>query len=98
MIPAGFAWLGAGLAVGLAALGTGIGIGMLAAKSVEAVARQPEATRSVQRFMIIGIVFVEVQVLYALLIALQLMAKKPAVEAEHLAPPPTNIVAEVVVK
>ncbi len=69
------AWLGAGLAIGLAALGTGIGIGILSARGVEAAARQPEAAGTIQRMMILGIAFIEAICLYALLIALMLVAK-----------------------
>lgn len=75
MQPEGFAWLGAGLAIGLAALGTGIGIGMLAAKSVEAAARQPEAMPQIQKIMILGVAFIEALCLYALLIAFTLTGK-----------------------
>jgi len=75
MQPEAFAWLGAGLAIGLAALGTGIGIGMLASKSVEAAARQPEAIPQIQKLMILGIAFIEALCLYALLIAFNLAGK-----------------------
>ena len=82
MGPEGAAWIGAGLGIGLAALGTGIGIGMLGAKSVEAAARQPEASAMVQRLMILAIAFIEALCLYALLIAILLVGKggehKPA--------------------
>jgi F-type H+-transporting ATPase subunit c len=86
-----FAWLGAGIAIGLAALGTGIGIGYLAGKSVEAAARQPEAGGMIQRMMILAIAFVEALCLYALLVALVLAGKgrseAGAAGAEAGAPP-----------
>lgn len=69
------AWLSAGLGIGLAALGTGIGIGILAGKSVEATARQPEAGPTIQRMMILGIAFIEALCLYALLVAIMLTGK-----------------------
>jgi F-type H+-transporting ATPase subunit c len=75
MPPEGFAWLSAGLGIGLAALGTGIGIGMLASKSVEAVARQPEAAGQIQKLMILAIAFIEALCLYALLVSLNLAGK-----------------------
>ncbi len=75
MEPQGMAWLAAGLAIGLAALGTGIGIGMLASKSVEAAARQPESSGTIQRLMILGIAFIEALCLYALLVAIMLVSK-----------------------
>ena len=70
-----WAWLGAGIAIGLAALGTGLGIGFLAGKSVEAAARQPQASGAIQRMMILAIAFIEALCLYALLVAIMLTAK-----------------------
>jgi len=96
MQPEGFAWLGAGLAIGLAALGTGIGIGTLASKSVEAIARQPEAAGQVQKLMILAIAFIEALCLYALLIAFTLIGKgKDASANAHQTqePPPPAIEA-----
>jgi len=49
----------AGLAYGLAAIGPGIGIGYLVGKSVEAMARQPEAAGMVRTTMFLGIAFTE---------------------------------------
>ena len=75
MTPEAFAWLGAGLGIGIAALGTGIGIGVLAGKGLEAAARQPESAGAIQRMMILGIAFIEALCLYALLVAIMLIAK-----------------------
>ena len=69
------AFIGAGLAIGLAALGTGVGIGILGAKSMEGIARQPEAQNSIRINMIIVIAFIEAIALYALVISLILAAK-----------------------
>lgn len=69
------AFFGAGLAIGLAALGTGIGIGILGAKSMEGIARQPEAQNSIRINMIIAIAFIEAIALYALVVSLILAAK-----------------------
>ena len=80
MTPEGMAWLGAGLGIGLAALGTGIGIGLLGSKSVEAVARQPEVSGTVQRLMLIGAAFIEALCLYALVVAFFLILKAPGGE------------------
>lgn len=71
----GLALLGAGLAIGLGALGPGIGIGMLVAKSVESMARQPEAAGTVRTAMFIGMAFAEAIALYALVIAFILLGK-----------------------
>ena len=50
---------GAGIAYGAAAIGPGIGIGYLVGKSVEAMARQPEAAGMVRTTMFLGIAFTE---------------------------------------
>ena len=76
----GLAWLAAGIGIGLAALGTGIGIGILTSKSVEGVARQPEASGTIQRLMLIGAAFIEALCLYALLVAFALIRKSGASE------------------
>lgn len=75
MTSAALAWLGAGVAIGLGAIGPGVGIGMLVAKSVEAMARQPEAAGIVRTTMFIGIAFAEAIALYALVIAFILLSK-----------------------
>lgn len=94
MHPEGMAWIGAALAIGLAALGTGIGIGILAGKSVEAAARQPEAVGQIQKLMILAIAFIEALCLYALLVAFMLIGKGQAeiVEPETM---PSAPVAEI---
>jgi F-type H+-transporting ATPase subunit c len=51
--------LSAGFAYGLAAIGPGIGIGYIVGKSVEAMARQPEAAGMVRTTMFLGVAFAE---------------------------------------
>jgi F-type H+-transporting ATPase subunit c len=51
--------ISAGFAYGLAAIGPGIGIGYLVGQSVQAMARQPEATGMVRTTMFIGIALTE---------------------------------------
>ena len=55
---------------GLAAIGPGIGIGYLVGKSVEAMARQPEATSQIRTTMMMGLVFIETVIIYALIVAI----------------------------
>ena len=62
--------LGAGLAIGLGALGPGIGIGLLAAKAMEALGRNPEASGIIQQNMILAIAFAEAIAIYALVVAI----------------------------
>ncbi|MEY3266082.1 MAG: synthase subunit [Actinomycetota bacterium] len=56
---AGLTALGAGLAYGVAAIGPALGIGNIVGKSVEAMARQPEAAGMVRTTMFLGIAFTE---------------------------------------
>jgi F-type H+-transporting ATPase subunit c len=92
MTPEGYAWISAGVAIGVAAAGTGIGIGILGAKSVEAAARQPEAAGAIQRMMILAIAFIEALCLYALLIAILLVNKGQ--EASSMQPEAQTVSAE----
>jgi F-type H+-transporting ATPase subunit c len=58
------------IAIGLGAIGPGLGIGMIAAKGLEAIGRNPEATSKIQTNMILGMAFAEAIAIYALVIAL----------------------------
>lgn len=51
--------IGKGLVYGLGTIGPGIGIGYLVGKSIESMARQPEARGMVTTWMFVGIAFVE---------------------------------------
>lgn len=59
MDPKAFAFLAAGIGVGLSVIGAGIGIGKLAAAALEAAGRQPEAIGKLQTMMIIPAVLIE---------------------------------------
>jgi F-type H+-transporting ATPase subunit c len=61
--------VGKGLVYGLAAIGPGIGIGYLVGKSVEAMARQPEAAGMVRTTMFLGIAFVEALALFGFVLS-----------------------------
>ncbi|ANS76146.1 ATP synthase F0F1 subunit C [Paenibacillus yonginensis] len=53
------AFIAAAIAVGLGALGAGIGNGLIVSKTVEGIARQPEAKSTLQTTMFIGVGLVE---------------------------------------
>jgi F-type H+-transporting ATPase subunit c len=61
--------IGKGLVYGLGAIGPGIGIGFLVGKSVEAMARQPEAAGMVRATMFLGIAFVEALALFGFVLS-----------------------------
>ncbi|BFH10784.1 MULTISPECIES: F0F1 ATP synthase subunit C [Paenibacillus] len=61
--------LAAAIAVGLGALGAGLGNGMIISRTVESIARQPEARNMLQTTMFVGVGIVEVIPLAATVIA-----------------------------
>ena len=61
--------IGAGLAI-LTALGAGLGMGITTGKATEAVARQPEASGKINSAMMLGLVFIETLIIYALIVAI----------------------------
>ena len=54
-----FAYMGAGIGMGLCAIGAGLGIGLLAGKALEGVARQPDAVGDIRTNMILTAALVE---------------------------------------
>lgn len=56
------------IAVGVGVLGPGIGIGLIAARAVEAIGRNPEASGKVTTTMFIGIAATEALGIFALLV------------------------------
>lgn len=62
----------AGYAYGLAAFGAAIGIGYLVGQSVQAMARQPEASGQLQTTMFLGIAFTEALALIGFVVFIML--------------------------
>ena len=60
----------AGLAIGIAAGGGAIAMGMAVGKSAESIARQPEAEGKVRTTLMLGLVFIETAIIYALLVVI----------------------------
>lgn len=61
---------GAGLMIGIACLGGAIAMGIAVGKSSEAIARQPEANGQIRTTMMMGLVFIETVIIYALIVAI----------------------------
>ena len=61
--------IGAGIAV-LTGIGAGIGIGMATSKSVEAIARQPEAESKISKSLLLGCALAEATAIYGFVIGL----------------------------
>ncbi len=62
--------MAAAIVVGLAAAAGAIGMGWAIAKSVEGISRQPEAEGKIRTTLMLGLVFVETAIIYALVIAI----------------------------
>lgn len=75
MDPVAFAWLSAGLGVGVTVFGVGTGIGRLAAAALEASSRQPENAGDIRTTMIIGAALIEGVALLAGVICILLAVK-----------------------
>ena len=62
-------------AIALSTLGPGIGQGIAASKAMEAIARQPEASKDIRSTLILSLGLMEALTIYGLLIAFMLIAK-----------------------
>lgn len=62
--------LAAGICVGLAAAAGAIGMGLAIAKSSEGISRQPEAEGKIRTSLMLGLVFIETAIIYALIVAI----------------------------
>lgn len=67
---AGSKSLAAGIAIGLAAAGGAIAMGVAVGKSTEGIARQPEAESKIRTTLMLGLVFIETAIIYALLVVI----------------------------
>lgn len=62
--------LSAAIAIGFAAAAGAIGMGLAIAKSAEGIARQPEAEGKIRTTLMLGLVFIETAIIYALIVAI----------------------------
>ena len=67
---AGSKSLAAGIAIGLAAAGGAIAMGVAVGKAAEGIARQPEAESKIRTTLMLGLVFIETAIIYALLVVI----------------------------
>jgi F-type H+-transporting ATPase subunit c len=79
MIYLGMLALATGLGLPIAVIGAGLGQGRAVAAGLEGMARQPEASGTIQTAMIIGLAFIEALVIYALVMFFILSGKLPGV-------------------
>lgn len=62
--------IAAAIVVGLAAALGAFAMGMAISKSNEAIARQPEASSQIRSGLMLGLVFIETAIIYALIVAI----------------------------
>lgn len=62
--------MGAAIGASIAAIAAGIGIGQIGKSAVESIARQPEASGSIQMNMILTAAFIEGVALFAVVVCL----------------------------
>ena len=62
--------IAAAIAIGLASLGGAIAMGVAIAKSSEGISRQPEAAEKIRTSLMLGLVFIETAIIYALIVAI----------------------------
>lgn len=62
--------LAAAIVVGLAAAAGAVGMGWAIAKSADGISRQPEAEGKIRTTLMLGLVFIETVVIYALIVAI----------------------------
>lgn len=62
--------IAAGIAIGIAAGAGAIGMAIVTGKSADSIARQPEAEGKIRTTMMLGLVFVETAIIYALIVAI----------------------------
>lgn len=62
--------MAAGLAIGLAAGAGAIAMGLAIAKGAEGISRQPEAEGKIRTQLMLGLVFIETAIIYALIVAI----------------------------
>ncbi len=62
--------MAAAIVVGVAAAAGAIAMGIAIAKSAESMARQPEASGKINSAMMLGLVFIETLIIYALIVAI----------------------------
>ena len=68
--PTGWKAIAAGIAIGLAAAAGAIGMGIAIAKTNESIARQPEAEGKLRSTFMLGLIFIETAIIYALVVAI----------------------------
>ena len=75
MTELGLVALAAAFTIAVATIGPSLAQGKVAAKAMEAIARQPEAAGDIRTSLILSLAFIEALTIYGLLIAFLLLGK-----------------------
>ena len=62
--------MASGVMIGIACLGGALAMGIAVSRTSEAIARQPEAAGPIRTAMMMGLVFIETVIIYALIVAI----------------------------
>lgn len=84
--PAWAAYLGAGISTGLAAIGSGLGGGLVADTCCEGAARQPRATGTLLKTMLLGQAVTQTTAIYGLLVSFILLFVNTSATSNWAAP------------
>jgi len=68
------------LAIGIGVIGPAIAMGLSIGRALEALARQPEAEKSITRTLFIGLAMIESLAIYVLVIVLIVLFRNPLLE------------------
>lgn len=72
--------LGAALAIAIGVLGPALAMGRAISQAIDALARQPEAEKSIVRTLFIGLAMIESLAIYVLVIVLIILFRNPLLE------------------
>ncbi len=68
------------LAIGIGVVGPAIAMGMAISRALDALARQPEAEKSITRTLFIGLAMIESLAIYVLVVVLIVLFRNPLLE------------------
>ena len=70
----------AAVAIAAGTLGPAVAMGLAISRALDALARQPEAERSVMRILLIGLAMIESLAIYCLVVVLIILFRNPLLE------------------
>ncbi|MDD3763779.1 MAG: ATP synthase F0 subunit C [Nevskiales bacterium] len=68
------------IAIGIGVLGPALAMGKAISQAIDALARQPEAEKSITRTLFIGLAMIESLAIYVLVVALIVLFRNPLLE------------------